>query len=502
MSLMQLNKLQLKADVSKSIVICFLLLRLCIKEDMEEELWRVLKNPSVKDDVKSVVLNVLKDLGNTVDYEKIEDCFENPEEVIDEDTKKLLQTAIINPEAQIDFVDFLNSLSLSDQEILLQSLGDDYTSDSLANILNPIVLYNPDTKLGQIAIDILGTTRSQLAFYTLEEASKFVEDEITLALIKRNISKLKISGIREEKAEEFYKNILASKPYEAYTNYPDGHGNQAVIFSRERENETIQMMAIVVNDTYGLVDCFGFNEISKIDFERIVNKFYDGEKQVKIDFHLAKKMLSDAQKLTRKNGGVISYEYICWKTILSDIEEEHVPIELTLKSRYQPISVGEVLEEIYDMDFLQKWFFNIEYNADFRAIVENFNFQIKGNNFEFDLEKTVKEKTPYIFTSDEKNYLDKRLLMSAYLKYLAGENDDAQKLYSMYLDEDSKQLLSENIVRKSIYEYYVMLKFKSKEENKMTNIFALRNNKKKTVELTPKQIELMIGIIEGLWVKE
>jgi len=34
----------------------------------------------------------------------------------------------------------------------------------------------------------------------------------------------------------------------------------------------------------------------------------------------------------------------------------------------------------------------------------------------------------------------------------------------------------------------------------MTNIFALRN-KPKTQELTSKQIDMVISIIEGLWVK-
>lgn len=490
-----------KANEQKSISICFLLLKLCDKESIENALWGVLKNPSVNDSIKTIILNILKEFGNKLEYEKLDEYFENPADVIDADTKKLLQTAIINPEAQIDFLDFLNSLTDVDKKLLVQSLGDDYSSDNLANILNPLVLYSPDSEIGRIAIDILGATKSQLAFYTLEECLKFVDDEVTIALIKRNISKLKISGVREENAAEFYKSLLSSRPYEAYTSYPDGHGNQAVIFSRERDDDSVQMVALVINDSYGLLDCFGFNEISKPEFERIVDKFYNQEERVYIDAHVVKKILLEAEKLTRKVAGTISYEYLCWKTLFSDIEIDPVPVELILKSRYaqEPLS-EDALEEVFMMDFVQKWFFDTEYSKEFKCIIIELNKKIIKNDFTFDLESIIKSNLVCVFSSEQKRLLDKRILMSAYLKFLSANQKDAQTLYSLYLDEDKKNKLAENIIRKSIYEYYVALKFKSKEENKMTNIFAMRN-KQKTVELSLKQIELMILFVESLWVK-
>ncbi|MEI8128392.1 MAG: hypothetical protein WCG95_02130 [bacterium] len=491
----------LKANEQKVILICFLALKLCDKEDFETALWGILKNPSVFDSTKTILLNVLKDMGNKVDYEKLEEYFDNPNEVIDADTQKLLQTAIINPEAQIDFLDFLSSLPETDKKILVQSLGEDYSSDNLANILNPLVLYNPTCELGKIAIDILGTTKSQLALHTLVQLIDFVYDEDTLTLVKKNISKLKISGVREDNAIDFYKSILNSKPYCSYASYPDGHGNQALIFSREREDESIQMVAIVINDTYGIVDCFGFNDISKLEFERIVDKFYKGDEHIYLNPSVIKTILSAAEKLTRKLGEQISYEYICWKNLLSDIQVEVVPIELTLKSQFvQKTLSGDEQEDIYMLDFIQRWFFDVDYNEDFRFLISSLNSKISTNNFEFNLDEVVSENLVQIFTVEQKDLLDKRILMSAYLKYLSGNKEDAQLLYSLYFEEKKKLQLSENIIRKSIYEYYVLLKFKYKEEHKMTNIFALRN-KPKNFELTSKQIDLMISAIEKLWVE-
>lgn len=489
----------IKTNEQKAILICYLLVKICDKADLENGLWEILKNPSVSDITKTIVLNLLKDLGNKVNYEKFSEYFENPAEVIDADTQRLLHVAIINPEAQIDFLDFLNSLSDMDKNMLIQSLGDDYSSDDLANILNPLVLYDPTSELGKIAIGILGTTKSQLALHSLSEALEFVKDEETISLIKKSISSLKISGVREDNAIEFYKSVLSTKPYQSYTSYPDGHGNQAIIFSRERENESIQLVAVVINDCWGVVDCFGFNDISKAEFERIVNRFYNGDEHVYINASVIKSILQKAEDLTRKTDGQISYEYICWKTLLSDIQEEPVPVELILKTKFdkKPLS-DEDLERIYMFDFIQRWFLDTDYNSEFGALTEELNKELAANNFKIDFETIVKENSDRIFSNEEKNLLDKRILMCAYLKYLSGNTQDTQILYSLYFDEDRKSKLIKNIIRKSIYEYYVTLKFRHKEDSKMTNIFALKN-KPKTMELTPKQIDLTISIIESLW---
>lgn len=490
-----------KANEEKGILICFLLLKLCEFKKVEDSLWELLKSPTVKDSIKTVILNILKDMGNKVNYSKIEEYFDNPDEVIDADTQRLLQIAIVNPEAQIDFLDFASSLSDVDKKILLTSLGDDYTSDNLANILNPLFLYEPTTEIGKMALNILGSTKSQLALHTLNEALEFVDDEETVALIKKNISTLKISGVREDNAIDFYKSILSSAPYLCYISFPDGHGNQALIFSREKENDHIQIVAIVVNDTVGIVDCFGFNDISKAEFDRIVDRFYNGDEHIFINPTELKTILVNAEKLTRKFGKKISYEYICWRNLLSDIEIESKPIEITLKSKLnsKPLS-EEDLDQIFMFDFVQRWFYDTESNDEFRIFTENLNQNIKENDMSFDFNELVMQESPKIFTAEQKDLLDKRILMSSYLKLLSENNEEAQLLYSLYFDENKKKELAETILKKSIYEYYVTLKFKQKDESKMKNIFAMRN-KQKTTELSIKQIDLVISIIEGLWVK-
>lgn len=491
-----------KSSGQRGEFICFLLLKLCEPAEIENVLWDILKNHSVDDETKAFVLNLLKDMGQKINYEELGEYLHEPEKVIDADTQKLLQTAIINPEAQIDFLDFLNSLSEPDKELLVDSLGEDYSSDDLANILNPLCLYAPTSKLGKKVIEILGTTKSQLALHTLLETLKFVdEDEEVATLIKKSISTLKIAGIREDNAIEFYKNVLKSTPGYSFISYPDGHGNQAIIFSRKKEDSLIQMVAIVINDIYGIIDCFGFNEISSAEFERIVERFYDGDDYVCITPEVAKNLLLNAEKLSRQNDTKVSYEYICWKTLLADIEAESTPIEIFLKTLTEEKTLSDSdLENICMLDFVQRWFFDPEYSDEFLEFIQDLNQKIAKNEDNIDFESEVKENLDKIFTIEQKNVLDKRILMSAYLMTLSNNENETQLLYSLYLDEKTKTKMAENILRKSIYEYYVALKFKHAEENKTTNIFAMKNKPEKS-EINLEQINKTISLIENLWVK-
>lgn len=493
----------LKTTEQKAIIICYLLMRLCEKEDLQTELWDVLKTASVNDFVKMVVLNLLKDLGNKVNYEKFDEYFQNPEEVIDADTKRLLHVAIINPEAQIDFLDFLYSLSERDKKVLVESLGDDYTSDELANILAPLFLYEPNTELGRLTLQILGNTKSQLAFHALVHSLEFIKDEELLSIVKKNLSALKLAGVREDNTVEFYKEVLKqSKVHQCFTSYPDGHGNLALIFSREKEEGGIQIFASVVNDSWGLIDCFGFNEISQAEFERIVSRFYAGDERVLVSPQVIKTILTKAEKLTRKTEGKLPYEYICWRSLLYDIQTEAVPVEFILNSKITPKMLSEDdLNAIYQYDFIQRWFLDTDYNASFLDLIGDLDDLILKNNFTFDLENLVIDKTSEIFSDEERNRLDKRILMSAYLKYLSKEEYSARTLLSLYYDEESKTKLTQNILRKSVYEHYVAMKFKLNEQKRTTNIFSLKN-KTENFPFSLKQLESMISLIERCWVSE
>lgn len=492
-----------KTTEQKAYILCFLLHRLCDKEQLENALWNTLKSPTVSDFVKTVVLNILKDLGNKVDYDNLEEYFESPDDVIDADTKQLLHTAIMNPEAQIDFLDFLYSLHDADKKSLVQSLAEDYTEDALANILIPVFLHDPSSKVGQLALEELGQSKSQLALHALLEAKEYVDEEF-LPAIKRNISSLKLAGVREDNTLDFYKEVLSeSKPYESYSSYPDGHGNQALIFSREREDETIQIVATVISDKWGIVDCFGFNQISKKEFSRIVERFYGNDLPVFINHTVLKTLLMNAEETVHKHGELMSYEYICWRNLLHDIPTDPVPMQYILEDKFEKKTLTKKeLDKICLAEETQKWFIDTDFSVKFYDFTEKLNNNFKKDNYDIDLDEAIEEDLSKLIDKDEEKIWSKRIMNVAYLKYLANEKNLAGLFYALYFDEDAKHELFKNIIRKSIYEYYVSIKFKLDETKKTANLFRRNSDYEDEITITKAQAEKVIEKIEKAWVQE
>ena len=252
----------------------FLLLRYCPAKELSEKLWSIIKNSMTSNQAKIFALDLLRDIDSNSSYEECEQYLDNPEELVDADTKRILDNAIADPEVQIDFLDFLASLSDDDKITLLKSLGNDYSKDELANMLVPVFMSMSDTEVGKVALDILGNSKSQLAYHALNSSLDFVDEKLVPA-VKRNLSILKIAGIREDNSLEFYKKLLKnSKPYKFCITYPDGHGNQAIIVSRTTACGNMQFVAIVIDDYHGIKDCFGFNNITRFECNTIIERFY------------------------------------------------------------------------------------------------------------------------------------------------------------------------------------------------------------------------------------
>lgn len=478
------------ANEQKAVLICWLLTELIDKNTLNDELWNVIKAPEYNDHIKMIAFNMLKDLGNKIDYDVISGYFEQFNELINKETKELLETAIMNPEAQIDFMDFLNAISDSDKIILIKSLEEDYAHDALANILIPVFLYYIDTEVGFTALDILSRTKSQLAYHALEKAKSFAPESVQ-SRINKAISELKMAGIRVDKTEEFYRNILKeSKPYKVYTSFPDGHGNVAIIFSRIRANKSLQFLAIVINPRYGILDSFGFNSMNERDFIKIVDKFYNYQEKYEINASVAKYLLDQAEENSHINNEPIPYEYICWQSILLDIEPEKPNIYLEKKELNQ-----KDVDKLCLNDYVQNWFFDEITSEEFKVFIDKLSSEFKERNFDVDLDKFIADNFDFIYNAKELAYKLIVFNIAAYLRMLKGDKELAQTLYSL----GSNYAFLTNIIRKSIYEYYIGKRYILKNQRKTTNVFEKRMQPK-TDDFKLLQLDMIISSIEARWV--
>lgn len=430
-------------------LIKFLLLRYSPKDELIEHLWNIIKNNMSSNQAKIFALDLLRDIDTEWSYEQCGKYLDNPDELVDSDTRKILNNAISNPEVQIDFLDFLNSLTEEDQITLLKSFEKDYSKDELANMLIPVFLSMSNTETGKTALEILGNSKSQLAYHALNSALEFADEKL-IPSIKKNLSILKLSGIREDNSLLFYKELLKdSKPYKFCITYPDGQGNQAVIISRINKQGKVRFVAIVIDDYKGIRDCFGFNEITKFECNTIIERFYRGQRALDIAPGILKTILLNAEKLSKDK---IPYEYICWKNLLADVEPSKVKLSFNIKK-----ITKKDFSEILKYEFLDYWFLNQDYSDEF----EDFIKIINNTPTDF-YEKIIEENLEKVFFQEEYTIWSERILHTAILKHFAKDEKAAQNLYSLYNDKELKREFLKNILRKSIYEYYFLKQDKEK----------------------------------------
>lgn len=479
------------APEQKALIICWLLTELIDKDTLNDELWNVIKAPEYGDHIKMIAFNMLKDLGNKIDYDVISGYFEQFNELINKETKQLLDTAIMNPEAQIDFMDFLSAISDEDKIVLIKSLEEDYANDALANILIPVFLYYMGTEVGNVALDILGRSKSQLAYHALENAKKFVSSDMQ-GRINKAISELKMSGIRVDNTEEFYRNILKeSKPYKVYVSFPDGHGNMGIVFSRIRANHTLQFLAIVTNPRYGILDSFGFNSMSERDFYKIVDKFYNYQEKYEINASVAKYLINQAEEGSYANDEPIPYEYICWQSILLDIEMEKPNLYVEKRELSQ-----KDIDKLCLSDYVQNWFFDEITSEEFKTFIDKLSEEYKSNNFDVDLDKYIADNFDSIFTAKELAYKLITFNIAAYLRMLKGDKELAEIFYSL----GSNYAFLTNIIRKSIYEYYVGKRYILKNQRNTANVFE-KKMQPRIEDFQLLQLDMIISSIEARWVE-
>lgn len=468
-------------------------------EELKGKIFDILTSKKITDEVKYQLIQILKDIGSPIDYDKFFNYFEDPDSVLDYDTQKLLEFAIVNPETQIDFLDFLTSLPEGDKFTLINSLNEDYFGDNLANILTPILYSEFSEAILVRTVEILGESKSSIPIEAIEDLQERSKSSKLFAACKKSLGLLKLSGASKEKAEHFYKLILSeSKICGCYTTIPDGHSNQGIIVVRARKDETYQMFALVVNHIYGIVDCFGFNFLTEQELDRIITRFYKEDIRIEVSPEYCKSIINDALNKTKILNGSFSYEYACWSILLKDTKEMPISVQDFVEKNVSLGFIDEsILLKMYEKPYFDKWFLEPSDSQTFKDMLEE--FYIDQDLTIEKIEKKLDENSELIWTTSLVNDFEKRLLNTVYLVYTAGFADDASCLYSILKNQSIKSKIYKDILKKSVYEAFALTKQNLKENKFSTNIFRL-NKQKSEEKITLKQIDAIIKDIEAKWI--
>lgn len=471
-------------------------------ELVEESIWNILKDKTIPDKQKEKYLNLLRFMGGKIDISLLMDCMEDLNSVVDEQTQELLQLAAVNPEAQIDFLDFLCSLKPKEQMQLINSLQEDFQGDEMANILVPCLSLSLDNAVKEIIIPILGKSNSYIAVKPLK---KFIEANVDNELKKlalKALNQLSSSGVEIDNNEiltlrekEVCKNSVF---YKAYLSQVDGCGNQGLIFSRISDNQQITMFSTVINISDGILDCFGLRNIPIRDFQKVITRFKENDLVVPVSAGAAKYILSSAEKTDKGNKHSTPYEYICWSVYLADIEEEEINYNELIRDESFEYN-SSFYRKIYDTEFADSWFFEYDDNIHSQELI-NYAIDIASedtNDVFNKIEAKIDEIYPRIFTPDKVEIYSDMLKRVGYIFYMNNNWDLASMAVSLsYAIQKDETAFLKDVLRRSILQY--LANIIADDENEPSTIFN-QGDKKPTL---PEDLAfLLLNGLEERWDK-
>lgn len=483
-----------------------LLFELGTIEKLKYPLWNIIKDVKISDEVKDIANLILRNLGDNSDPDLYLSYLSNPEALIDKETEKMLKMASVNPEAQIDFLDFLYSLASHEQINLIDSLKNDYPGEYLIHILIPALDAKPDEEVQNSLIDALGNTKTYEALEYLSSMLENTKKDLQKRIIKKNINILKLSGINNNKLEAKTPEVIRNSDiFQCYASPIDGVGNQGIIISRLIENQDISMFSVVINDSQGILDCFGFNQISHNDFKRIIKKFQEGSQQNPIPAEYCKYKLELAENINKSNNLPIPYEYTAWKVLTLDI----LPFTNNLDNEILTLFNNTLLDQseaLYSLNDFKCWFFEEDDHPKISNMFEsNTNLFIsklnepnpKTKSIEKLLNNNIMKFIPELFDDNWCKIYYKRLIDCAYLfkqQNLESEAElSATVAYSLSNEstfEVSKNKFILKILQKSSLENLLRFQYKLDENSELAKKLLPDENLEKYKSILNKIYQL------------
>lgn len=305
-----------------------LLMELGSLEKLQEPLWEIIRQPQTRDEVKDAANLILRHLGDNADPDLYLEYLDDPQGLINRETERMLEVASRVPEALIDFIDFIVSLPVSEQLNLIQSLQGDYVVDHLLNLYIPMLLAGPTPELEEAMLRYMGTSRSPRAAAFLTEFSHHLPvGQPRAKWVKLALTALRLSGIALTDApacDAPHPLLSATQPDACFITLSDGLGNQGVMATRRHPNGDICLMSVAINDQHGIIDCFGFYQLSEADFLKICEKFYEDAQKLPLSPAFCRQKLDAAMATSRRLKRRIPYEYVCWRVLIDDFPTEPV----------------------------------------------------------------------------------------------------------------------------------------------------------------------------------
>lgn len=332
--------------------------------DVQELLWQLIADPEQVDIVKDTANLVLRQLGDRSEPEKYMQFLQDPEELIHQEMARTLEMSMSDPQALVDFVDFIVSLNAENQTQLLDTLQTDFDPKARAILYQCMLETLPNEKLAIRLIHDLGETGAPDAAAMLLRLKSWPEEKLPAPMrsIDVALKKLQLAGVYHPEQGVIGLNTSESHPLAkssdieyCYTTLPDGLGNQGLLLSRRHQDGSYCLIGIAIHDVYGVVDSFGFHELSAQDVQRFIERFYESGLKTPIHpgYMAHKVKIAEGKTLAAQHR--LPYEYRAWAVLLSDIPEQAIDFK-TESQQWATAEWQENTHQLYQHPEFRHWF--------------------------------------------------------------------------------------------------------------------------------------------------
>ena len=462
-------------------------------ESFVELILNELNSNKIPDEKKMFFLNVLSSFGIKFSPDDINSYLKNPDEAINNETLRFLESAKIDPEAQIDFLDFYFSSDGIDKKELINSVVRDFEGDKLINIISPLVLTADDKETVEFCLDVIEKQKSLLSIKPLSYISSTNSINKIQKKAFKTLQKMKMSGFyTKDKLYAFYRNLLKDfEPPTAAISPPDGNSNFSIIISRKTHQGTCFLFFIAINIDLGPFSCFGFSSLTEDDHNTIIKRFYNSRERFFIPINEAKAILNNLTLKRISLNKVIPYEYYCWERLLDDIEPVDDDLYNILENNIVKIKLNDFSKKIIkNSSYIENWFFRYSKNSPYFSKLMDEILKLKDDETN-KINLLIEE---YSSNEDLKENISNRLKFLAYCFSSNNKQEFASAFYSLIYDEIEFKQFIKNILKRSVYEFALTLNLPKKNEEGLFHKTKNNTDNKKAMTI--------INFVEKEWIEE
>lgn len=479
----------LSSDKNYQDVCLIILLEILSEKELEEFSLNILKDNKTEDSKKLLVLSLLKEKNIEFNYKDIAFYINDAESLACNGIREFLKNITNDPDIQIDLLDFFINISNSEKELFLENLQEEYKEDELASAFSILAQLNHNDNTLKIILSTLLNNSSPYAIDGLEYILKHGKiDTKTRAKIKNQIKKL------NSKFPNFSNQLFSANSTvdNCYISFIDGNSNFSLVFTRKRNDETLNVLLLTANIKQGITSCMGFYSINLENFTQIMKRLFNDSIAVKINPVALKSLYSHYIEKSFKNNIELPYELIVWKNMLNDIRQINYDISEFINSKLDIINLTEEkVKKLTKAKITETWYYSYETNKYIDELIANIeNEHLTDLNAINQLtQNTIKEN----FLSDKefKKELLSKLLLQSYIAYLAKLKITSACLYTLCFKKSYMKILIESSIDKSLYYYFSTRACEHEEKN----IFK----KEKPTNFTKKELESLMMQLEEKW---